>query len=487
MTPSQDATTGSRSAPPGNLSAEELATCVGVLRVLAGQPALCDSGDPRLAEVRDLAAQLLRASRAQQKRDARQRDQELLDSTGIRTAAHGPQQSPSSPALDGRPELSATRTCYVCKRPYARLHVFYDCLCPECGEFNHAKRLQSADLSGRVALLTGGRVKIGYQTALKLLRAGASVVITTRFPHDAARRYVRETDFSDWGQRLRIHAIDLRHLLAVESLAAQLNANLPRLDVIINNAAQTVRRPPAFYRHLLEGENSVALPPAARQLLAPPGESSAPNLVPSSSDTIVSSTWPALLSQLPLVRGEREDAHHFPPGGYDGDGQQIDLRPDNSWALQLGEVSLVELLEVHAVNALAPFILLRHLEPLLLRHPHRPRYVVNVSAMEGQFNAASKTGRHPHTNMAKAGLNMLTRTCAGPYAERGIYMNSVDPGWSSNEAPRPHAEQMAGEGFRQPLDAVDGAARVLDPVFTGINTGVNEYGKFWKDYRAISW
>src|SRR5262249_53439707 len=109
-------------------------------------------------------------------------------------------------------------------------------------------------------------------------------------------------------------------------------------------------------------------------------------------------------------------------------------RPTNSWALDLGGVSPLELLEVHAVNCLAPFLLLRRLEPLLFAGPDRPRHVVNVSAMEGQLSA-EKTGRHPHTNMAKAALNMITRTCAKPCAERGVYINSVDTGWVTNEAP----------------------------------------------------
>ncbi|MCI0455461.1 MAG: SDR family oxidoreductase, partial [Gemmataceae bacterium] len=199
-------------------------------------------------------------------------------------------------------------------------------------------------------------------------------------------------------------------------------------------------------------------------------------------------TLPALLTQLPLLPGdERLDPSHFPPGWLDGNGQQVDLRPNNSWALELGEVPPLELLEVHAVNCLAPFLLLRRLEGLLFHETGRGRYVVNVSAMEGQLNATYKTGRHPHTNMAKAALNMLTRTCAGPYAERGVYMNSVDTGWVTNEAPHPTAERMAAEGFREPLDVIDGAARVLDPIFSGLTTGRNEHGKFWKDYRPIEW
>jgi NAD(P)-dependent dehydrogenase (short-subunit alcohol dehydrogenase family) len=467
-----------REQPIGDLSDNDLITCARVLRALTHRPELCDGGGPRCSEVFDLAGRLLRARRDQLKRAGRERDREVLDGAAIR-ARRAPAALPGPAAAPVLPALSAPRNCYICKRSYDRRHPFYDSLCPACGDLNFAKRHQTANLDGKVALVTGARIKIGQQIALKLLRAGSSVVATTRFPHDAARRYAAEPDFSSWADRLRIHAIDLRHLPAVELFAAELCRNLDRLDVVINNAAQAIHRPPAFYRHLLDGERAGALPPAAQRLLGPALAPAQPTI------------WgplPALLSQLPLLPGdEGPQSDHFPPGKYDADGQQIDLRDRNSWGLELGEVEVGELLEVHAVNSFAPFLLLRGLEPLLLRHPGQAKYVVNVSAMEGHFNGPSKTGRHPHTNMAKAALNMLTRTSAGPYAERGIYMNSVDTGWVSNQAAHPKAERMAGEGFREPLDALDGAARVLDPVFVGVNTGQNEFGKLWKDYRPIAW
>jgi NAD(P)-dependent dehydrogenase (short-subunit alcohol dehydrogenase family) len=452
--------------------AADLAACLRVLRLLTQSPGLCDRSD--LAPVRDHAARLLRACKSLRTRNVRQRDRDLLDSAGIHsettaladTAGLSPRHAPLPADL----LLAQTRTCYVCKQPYARLHSFYDCLCPACGDLNLAKRGQTADLTGRVALVTGGRVKIGYHTALKLLRAGASVVITTRFPRDAARRYAAEIDFADWSARLQVHAIDLRDLVAVDRLGLDLTGGLGRLDVLVNNAAQTVRRPPAFYRHLIDQERGAALPAAAQAVLA----------------CRTAETLPALRTQMPLLPGDGE-AVHFPAGWIDRDGQQVDLRPSNSWAQELGDVAPLELLEVHAVNCLAPFLLLRRLEPLLFAADGQPRHVVNVSAMEGQFNGAAKTGRHPHTNMAKAALNMITRTCAGPYAMHGVHVNSVDTGWVTNEAPHPVAERMAAEGFREPLDAIDGAARVLDPVFVGFATGRHESGKFWKDYHPIPW
>ncbi len=432
--------------------------------------------------VRQDAARLLAAGKQSRRDEIRQRDRDLLDSAEIRArdavpaAVEVPTMRPATAGV-----VCSERACYVCKQAYTRLHPFYDCLCPACGDFNYAKRFQTADLTGRVVLLTGGRVKIGYATALKLLRAGAVVLVTTRFPHDAARRYSGEADFSTWSDRLQIHALDLRDLPGVDRFADGLAACLHRLDVLINNAAQTVRRPPAFYKALVEKEQQLsALPTDARKLLASPEAGG--------QEYADSARLPALRTQLPLLPGdERLDLSHFPPGWLDTDGQQIDLRPTNSWSLGLAEVSPLELLEVQAVNSLAPFLLLRRLEPLLLRGSGQSRHVVNVSAMEGQFNGSFKTGRHPHTNMAKAALNMITRTCAAAYAERGIYLNSVDTGWITNEAPYPRATRMADEGFREPLDAIDGAARVLDPVFVGFTTGRHPFGRFWKDYHPIPW
>src|SRR5690606_13736471 len=158
---------------------------------------------------------------------------------------HDPRNNAVDPVSHGEsPELLH---CYVCKQKYTQVHHFYDQLCPTCAELNFHKRTETADLRGRVALLTGGRVKIGYQAGLKLLRAGCSLIVTTRFPRDSAQRYAQEPDFADWGHRLEVFGLDLRHTPSVEAFCAELLATRDRLDFIINNACQTVRRPPAFY------------------------------------------------------------------------------------------------------------------------------------------------------------------------------------------------------------------------------------------------
>ena len=178
----------------------------------------------------------------------------------------------------------------------------------------------------------------------------------------------------------------------------------------------------------------------------------------------------------------------FPNGQLDADLQQRDLRRVNSWRLPLDQVSTVELLEVQLVNAIAPFVLNARLKPLMLRDRTFDKHIVNVSAMEGQFYRRFKTDKHPHTNMAKAALNMMTRTSAADYAKDGIYMNSVDTGWVTDEDPVHIARRKTAEnGFHPPLDIVDGAARIVDPIFDGINTGRHVWGQFLKDYRPVAW
>ena len=501
---------------------------------------------------RNEVRKLLRALRKRERADERNKDEELLEATGIRSLRRAPvfitpafEAPPSAPMLAGTSEdeededvnlsgketdqdqsqtdqdqsqtdqdqsqtdqhaasqpgalpgsrtLRQGRKCYVCKLYYHELHHFYDLMCPTCAALNMERRNATADLRGRVAVITGARVKIGYHAAIKLLRAGAHVIVTTRFPRDAAARYAREEDYESWKNRLEVYGLDLRHTPSVEGFAKHMNETHARLDFIINNACQTVRRPPGFYRHLIESETSLAIDAKMRPLLEGhermvEQKASREALSKTVSHAPIGMLASAAMSQVALTdEDHRDEVHFFPEGSLDQDLQQVDLRERNSWRLTLSEVPTVELLEVQLVNAIAPFVLNARLKPLMVKVPTRDKHIVNVSAMEGQFYREHKTDKHPHTNMAKAALNMLTRTSAMDYIHDGIHMNSVDTGWITDEDPvHVASRKTAVHGFHPPLDIVDGAARIVDPIFHGFSTGEHQYGLFLKDYKAVPW
>lgn len=449
-------------------------TCIKVLQQIARNPELTPDVMTLKGLVTKIYKQAKKSNRDQVKASQKAYDLQLKASTALfqhHLADYGDLILPEQ--QQGKQLLQKQIRCYTCKEKFQELHFFYHQLCPTCAQLNYAKRSQSANLKGRTALITGGRIKIGFEIALKLLRDGAKVIVTTRFPKDAVQRFSLIADFDDWADRLVVYGLDLRHLPSVENFIQHFHQTVPKLDILINNAAQTIKRPWEFYKHLaeIEAQTPNQLPAKQQFLLGSFG-----------SEQYRFSTQNNQLSAQSFQQ-------FFPKNKFDQFGQAFDLRTTNSWSAQLDEVDTRELLEVQLVNAISPFLLCSRLKPLLLKSDFEQKFIVNVSAMEGQFSWENKTSKHPHTNMAKAALNMLTRTSAADYATANIYMTSVDTGWITEENPHPKKiSKLQKTGFVPPLDIIDGASRVYDPVVRGINEKTAPlFGVFLKDYAPYPW
>jgi NAD(P)-dependent dehydrogenase (short-subunit alcohol dehydrogenase family) len=491
---------------------DDLAT---TLRVLAALPAL-EADHPDIQTVKRATGRMYKRIRKARRREARQPQVDHDESVLARTATGSPMriddETRGIPLVSTAPgahagRLLKPRGCYICKADYTLVDAFYHWLCPDCAALSHAKRIQRTDLTGRRALLTGGRAKIGMYIALLLLRDGAQLTITTRFPRDAARRFAAQPDASEWIHRLKVVGIDLRDPTQVVALAEEVAAAGP-LDILVNNAAQTVRRSPGAYSHLVEGESAplpdgVAVPelvtfdrvsdahPAAligtlrgHQVAHHEGET------PQHAERELAARTAATMTAMALTAGGASLDAHVAGTAVDAGGLLPDTQVTNSWTQKVDEVDPLELLEVQLCNATAPFILVSRLRPAMraaVTAGARRAYVVNVSAMEGQFSRRYKGAGHPHTNMAKAALNMLTRTSAGEMFETDrILMTAVDTGWITDERPHHEKLRIAAEGWHAPLDLVDGAARVYDPIVRG-EAGEDLYGCFVKDYAPSPW
>ncbi len=497
-------------APVGTgIDPDKMAIALEVLREVAALPP--DHDDVRT--MKRAASSMYKLIKKQRRAEIRlERQQHDLDIIA-RTATGSPMRiddetagiplvSTTAGAFAG--ELITARGCYICKQDFTLVDAFYHWLCPTCAAKSHAKRDQRTDLSGKRALLTGGRAKIGMYIALRLLRDGAHTTITTRFPKDAVRRFSSLPDSAEWIDRLKVVGIDLRDPTQVISLADDVAAAGP-LDILINNACQTVRRTPGAYAPLVEAESLPLPPDAVPELVtfdriseAHPAaiagalrDTAVAHHEGESAEHAVAMHNAATLTALALKAGHASLDAHLAGTAVDAGGLLPDVQTNNSWTQTVGEVDPLELLEVQLCNSIAPFLLVSRLRPALAAAAaaatSRRAYVVNVSAMEGQFSRRYKGAGHPHTNMAKAALNMLTRTSSGEMFETdNILMTAVDTGWITDERPHHEKLRIAAEGWHAPLDLVDGAARVYDPIVLG-EAGTDLFGCFVKDYEPSPW
>jgi NAD(P)-dependent dehydrogenase (short-subunit alcohol dehydrogenase family) len=381
------------------------------------------------------------------------------------------------------------RYCYECKtkiRSDKYRHVKYKSMCVLCGNINMFKRNTKSDQSGKIAIVTGGRIKIGYETALSLLKNGATVVVTSRFVDDCLERYSKEVSFDSFKDRLHIYQLNMLDEPNIKKFITYIKENFEHVDYLINNAAQTIRRPKQFYQHVIdkyltyEDEEQIVHRDSDEILYVLNGDEGRQlfienNDIPTITDV---DDCDDTEDNTQLTKDEVLKKL-FPVNKFDEFGQQIDLRTVNSWMLELDHVELKEFVEVMVINAIGPFILCQELKDLMAHSEESSEYswIINVTSMEGIFNWKYKPTRHPHTNMAKAALNMMTRTCGPYYLENcRIVMVGVDTGWNNSQQPDTYARTT-------PVDCKDGSARILDPIYRKLT----QHSVIYKDFKIIDY
>lgn len=440
---------------------EEWETCLRVLASLKDQP--LHNPDNRVFS--GLIAKISKTAKKQRSQENREDLASILQGSVIAKTALDGQSLYGEEHRDEEhhfTRISRPRNCYACNSSYQDIHSFYHRMCPDCAQQNLEHRWRSMDLNGRKAILTGGRVKVGFATALKLLRANTHVTVTTRFPALALEAFQKEKDYAQWANRLQLYGLDLRMLQDVEAFISYYTKQHNSLDILINNAAQTIQYDERYYTPILQKE---------RHLLEQYAKE------------------PALLlanERMPTAKaiGSLKDLKGLELNRF---GQPVDLRSKTSWNATLQEIDAFELMEVNLINQISPFLLIKAFTPLFRQSAFAARYIVNVTSSEGQFSYTNKTMFHPHTNMTKAALNMLTLTSAKEYVKEGIYMNSVDVGWISTGAREELRERQFEEGYIPPLDSVDGAARILHPIYEQLAGGEAFYGQLLKNYQVEQW
>lgn len=447
-----------------DFSPEEWESCLKVLGILKDDP----DKVPDLEQVKGLVSRIYKNARRERRKESDlQRKQEDLSAKQQSYMFHYQTGKPEeyAPSDEDSVLLNKSTGCYACGKRFHEVHAFYHRLCPDCATLQLSKRQQRADLSGRIAVVTGGRIKVGFATALKLLRDGATVVVTTRFPNSALQAFSEESDFATWKERLVLYGLDLRNLKSIDAFVSYLFSHFEALDILVNNAAQTIRYDVDYYRRLLHREEE------SGRLTA--GDSAMIKQGCELSEARDQALLPGIMSSPVL----KTDIFNEP----------LDERTHNSWTATLSEVSTTELLEVNVINNIAPFILNSRLKPLLEKSAFPTRFIINVTSSEGQFSYSRKTIFHPHTNMTKAALNMMTRTSAEDFAGSGILMNSVDVGWVSTGNPIEKKEKLAEQGHVMPLDIHDAASRIYDPIALALSSEIRYWGKLFKNYKIVDW
>lgn len=347
--------------------------------------------------------------------------------------------------------------------PIIRFIFFYHKLCPSCADENYKNRNLTHDFTGQTVIITGGRVKIGYAAALKFLRSGAKVIATSRFPALASEQFQGENDYDIWKDRLFLYGLDLRSLRSVHDFSDYCYQNFGSIDILINNAAQTIKYTPEYYQPLIAKEKL---------------------LLSHTPQNLIGNKTPVHEREYDFLTLSQQDLSEIPVTRF---GQPKDLRDKNSWNSLMDEIGTEELLEVNLINHISPYLLISALKPLMKKSPAEHRHIINVTSTEGQFSYKSKNEFHPHTNMTKAALNMLTKTSASDFVKDSIFMNAVDVGWISTGAIEVKRERLFEKTKIPPLDPVDGAMRIFHPIVQ-INEGKDQlYGKLLKNYRETEW
>lgn len=412
---------------------------------------------------------------------------------------------------------SRQKVCYICQYLLLTHHPQYPSLCRPCGDYNLSSSALSLPdalhLEGKTALVTGGRLNLGFRTALRLLRCGAKVIVSTRYPRDAEVRYMQETDHLKWRDHLHVIGADFRAANDVFQLVHLTKGVLEgwhggrnaKLDILINNAAQTLTDSVKKEDSAVQRESKLRLEspfPGNELLLAK--DSYTPRIrggVHYSKS--LTSTSVHYLESTPkdINRASNQTSGTDSAGSEDCSLRQNDPNLKSSWSQSLHEVPYEDVISAHSVNTFVPLILLRELLPCMgipktdlvsTERTSKPAaYVINVTSREGIFESSpqssAKNGKHVHTNLTKAALNMLTETEAAPaWRERRVAINSVDPGFMS-AAPEVEErwKQREGKEWQCPIGWEDGAGRVLWPIAVSESGDGAVWGRFLKHFGSV--